>query len=56
MVNISAETFAKYSIHTIKQLRKGKESVLQLRIKDIGRELDVKNIFDLVDIEIKSKF
>ena len=44
MVKISAE------------LRKGKEPVLWMRIKDIGRELDVKNICDSVDKEIKSKF
>ena len=56
MVDISAETFAKNGIHTISQLKRGKESFLWLRIKDIGRELDVKNIFDLVDKEIKAKF
>ena len=56
MVDISAETFAKNCIHTMKQLRKGKESVLWLRIKDIEEKLDVKNIFDLVDKEIKGKF
>ena len=28
---------------------------MRLRIKEIGKELDVKNIFDLVDKEIKSK-
>ena len=44
MVKISAE------------LRKGKEPVLWMRIKDIGRELDVNNICDSVDKEIKSKF
>ena len=27
-----------------------------MRIKDIGKKLDVKNIFDLVDKEIKGKF
>ena len=53
---ISAETFAKNCIHTISQLKRGKESILWLRIKDIGRELDVKNIFDLVDKDIKGKF
>ena len=55
MVDISAETFAKNFIHTIIQLKRDKESILFL-IKDIGRELDVKNIFDLVDKEIKGKF
>ena len=49
MVEISAKRFAENCIHTIKQLRKGKERVLWIRIKDIGRELDVKNICDVVD-------
>ena len=56
MVDISAETFAKNYIYIISQLKRGKESILRLRIKDIGRELDVKNIFDLVDKETKGKF
>ena len=43
MVDINAETFAK-------------ESFLWLRIKYMGRELDIKNIFDLVDKEIKDKW
>ena len=54
MVKISAETFAKNCIPTIKQLRKGKEPVLWIRIKDIGKKLDVKNIGDLVYKEIKA--
>ena len=56
MVNISAETFAKNCIHTTKQLRKGKEPILWIRIKGIGRKLDVKNIFGLFDKDIKGKF
>ena len=56
MVEISAKTFAENCIHAIKQLRKESEPVLWIRIKDIGRELDVKNVFDLVDKEIKGKF
>ena len=56
MVEISAETFAKNCIHTIVQLRKDKERVLWIRIKDTRRKLDVKNIFDLVDKETKDKF
>ena len=35
MVDISAETFAKNYTHTISQLKRGKESILWLRIKDI---------------------
>ena len=34
MVDISAETFVENCIHTIKQLKKGKEPVLWRRIKD----------------------
>ena len=55
MVDISAETFANNCIHTVSRLKRDKESVLLLRIKDIGRELDFKNIFDLVDKEIRGK-
>ena len=56
MVDISAETFAKNCIYRISQLKRGKESILWLGIKDMGRELDVKKIFDLVEKEIKDKF
>ena len=56
MADISAKNCAKNSIHTTKQLKKGKQSVLWIRIKGIGTKLDVKNIFDLVDTEIKDKF
>ena len=56
MVKISAETFAKNCIPTIKQLKKGKEPVLWIRIKDIREKLDVKNIGDLVYKEIKGRF
>ena len=56
MVETSAETFTENCIHTITQLRKGKEPILWIRIKDIGRKLDVKNVFDLVDKEIQGKF
>ena len=56
MVNISDEIFAKNCIHTMEQLRKGKDPILWRRIKDIGRKLDVKNIFDLVYKEVKGKF
>ena len=56
MGNISAETFAKNWIHRIRQLKRAKEPILWIRIKDIGRKLDVKNICSLVDKEIKGKF
>ena len=42
MAHISAETFTKNCIHAISQLKRGSESVLWLRIKDIGRELMLK--------------
>ena len=38
MTEISAETFAKSCIHTIKQLRKGKKLALWIRVKDIGEK------------------
>ena len=56
MVDIGAETFAKNCIHTISQSKRGKEPILWIRIKYIGRNLHVKNIFNLVDKEIKVKF
>ena len=56
MVDISSETFGENCILTIKQVKKGKEAVLWIKIKDIGEKLDVKNIFDLVDKEVKGKF
>ena len=56
MADINAKTFAKNCIHTIKQLRNNKEPVLWIRIKGIGEKLDVKNIGDLVNKEIKGKF
>ena len=56
IVKSSTKKFAKSGAYTIKQLNKNKERILWLRIKDIGKELDVKNIFDLVDKEIKGKF
>ena len=56
MVKIGAETFAKNCIHTISQLKKGKEPALWIRIKDIGREADVENTYDLIYKEIDGKF
>ena len=56
MVEISVETFSNNCIHTITHLRKGKKLALWIRIKDIGKELDIENIFDLIDKEIKGKF
>ena len=55
MVDISAKIFAENYIQTITQLRKDKKLALWLRIKDIGEKLDIKNIFHLIDKEIKGK-
>ena len=55
MVDISADTFAKNCIHIIKQLRKGKEPVLWIRIKDVREKLDVKNIETNLKLIIQQK-
>ena len=56
MVFITAEVLAENCICTIRRQKKGKESVLRIRIKDLGEKLNIKNIFDSVDKEIKGKF
>ena len=56
MIKISAKTFAENSNHTISQLKRGKELISWLRIEDVEVELDVENIYNLVDKEIKGKF
>ena len=56
MVFISAEVFAENGIYTIIQHKKDNNTVLWIRIKDIGKKLGVKNIADLVGKEIKGKF
>ena len=56
MVFISAEVFAENGIYTIIQHKKDNNTVLWIRIKDIGKKLGVKNIADLLDKEIKGKF
>ena len=55
MVFIAAEVSAENCIYTIKQQEKDK-TFLWIRIKDLNKKIDVKNIFDLVDKEIKRKF
>ena len=52
MIKISAEIFAKNYVCNIID----KEKKLWLRNKDIGEKLGVKNIYDLIDKEIKGKF
>ena len=53
---ITAETFAKNCVHTTKVNKTDNKSVLWIKMIDIQKKLDVKNIHDLVDKEIKSKF
>ena len=56
MVKINTKTWNNASADVIIIHYKGEvKPVLWLRIKDIGKELDVKNILDLVDKEIKGK-
>ena len=50
MLKVTAETFAKNCIHTMKVTKTDNKSV------DIQKKLNVKNIHDLVDKEIKGRF
>ena len=52
----TVEIFAKNYVHTIKLNKKDNKSVLWIKMTDIQKKLDVKNIHDLVDKEVKSKF
>ena len=56
MFKVSAETFAKNCVNTIKVNKTDNKSVLWIEMIDIQKKLDVKNIHDLVDKEIKGKF
>ena len=55
MFKVTAETFAKNCVHTIKVNKTDNKSVLWIKMIDIQKKLDVKNIHDLVDKEIKGK-
>ena len=56
MVKINTKTWNNSRVYvTIIHCRGENKPVLWLRIKDIGRESDVKNILDLLDKEIKGK-
>ena len=56
MVKINTKTWNNSGVYvTIIHCRGENKPVLWLRIKDIGRESDVKNILDLLDKEIKGK-
>ena len=52
MFKISAKTFSENCIHNIIDT----EKMLWLRNKDIGEKLVVKNIYDIIDKEIKGIF
>ena len=56
MFKVTAETFAKNCVHTIKVNKTDNKSVLWIKMIDIQKKLDFKNIHDLVDKEIKGKF
>ena len=56
MFKVTAETFGKNSVQTIKVTITDNKSVLWIKMIDIQKKLDVKNIDDLVDKEIKGKF
>ena len=56
MFKVTAETFAKNCLHTIKVNKTDNKSVLWIKMIDIQKKLDVKNIDDQVDKEIKGKF
>ena len=55
MFKVTAETFAKNCVHTIKVNKAGNNSVLWIKMIDIQKTQDVKNIHDLVDKEITDK-
>ena len=56
MFKVITETFAKNCVHIIKIYKTDNKSVLQIKMIEIQKKLDVKNIHDLVDKEIKGKF
>ena len=56
MFKVTTETFAKNCVHTMKVNKTDNKSVLWIKMIDIQKKLDVKNIDDLVDKEIKGKF
>ena len=52
MFKVTAETFAKSCVHTIKVNKTDNKSVLCIKMIDIQKQIDVKSIRDLVDKEI----
>ena len=55
MFKVTAKAFAKNCVHTIKVNKTDNKSVLWIKTIDIQNRLDVKNIHNLVDKEIKGK-
>ena len=57
MLKISAETYAKNFVHTIKVNRKvGKEYSLWIRMIDLQNGLDIQKLYDLVAKEIHGRY
>ena len=56
LFKVTAETFDKNCVHTIKVNKAVNKSVLWVKMIDIKKKLNVKNIHDLVNKEISGKF
>ena len=56
MFKVTAETFAKNCVYTIKVNKTDNKSMLWIKMIEKRKKLDVKNIHDLVDKETKDKF
>ena len=56
MFKVTAETFAKNCVHTIKVNKTDNKSVLWIKMIDIKKKLNYKKIYDLVNKEIMGKF
>ena len=56
MFKVTAETFAKSCVYTIKLNKTDNTSVLWIKMIDMKKKLDIKNIHYSVDKEIKGKF
>ena len=55
MFKVTAETFAKNCVLTKKTKKTENKSMLWIKMIDIQKKIDVKNIHDLIDKEIKGK-
>ena len=56
MFKVTAEIFAKNCVYMINVNKTDNKSVIRIKMIDIQKKLDLKNIHDLVDKEIKDKF